>query len=61
MKAKTNMEGKYVKKMAEVSVAQTQKRCDLSEQDSRKEIEVHVLLPRLINQKHEKIFCFLCT
>ena len=40
MKAKTNMEGKYIKKCAEVSVSQTQKRCNLSEKESREEIEV---------------------
>lgn len=39
MKAKTNMEGKYIKKCAEVSVAQTQKRCGLAERDNREEIE----------------------
>merc|ERR1711976_468206 len=39
MKAKTNMEGKYIKKCAEVSVAQTQKRCNLAERNNRDEIE----------------------
>jgi len=40
MKAKTNMEGKYIKKIAEVAVAQTQKRCTISEKEIRHEIEV---------------------
>lgn len=40
MKAKTNMEGKYIKKCAEVAVAQTQKRCNMSEKDMKDEIEV---------------------
>ncbi|KAI8498737.1 PREDICTED: IQ domain-containing protein G-like [Branchiostoma belcheri] len=39
MKAKTNMEGKYVKKNAEVQVFQTQKRCNMSEQALREELE----------------------
>ena len=34
------MEGKYIKKCAEVSVAQTQKRCNIGEKDCRDEIEV---------------------
>ncbi|KAH3805977.1 dynein regulatory complex protein 9-like [Dreissena polymorpha] len=41
MKAKTNMEGKYIKKCAEVSVAQTQKKCSLSEKELKDEIEGH--------------------
>lgn len=40
MKAKTNMEGKYIKKCAEVSVAQTQKKCTISEKDMKDQIEV---------------------
>jgi len=39
MKAKTNMEGKYIKKRAEVSVAQTAKHCNMSEKEMREEIE----------------------
>ncbi|ELT90548.1 hypothetical protein CAPTEDRAFT_92017, partial [Capitella teleta] len=39
MKAKTNMEGKYIKKCAEVGVAQTQKKCIIMEKDNRSEIE----------------------
>lgn len=39
MKAKTNMEGKYIKKCAEVGVAQTQKKCSLVEKDLKDEIE----------------------
>lgn len=41
MKAKTNMEGKYIKKCAEVAVTQTQKRCFLSEKEMKEEIEVN--------------------
>jgi F0F1-type ATP synthase membrane subunit b/b' len=40
MKAKTNMEGKYIKKCAEVGVAQTQKKCNMSEKSIKEEIEV---------------------
>lgn len=40
MKAKTSMEGKYVKKVCDVSVAQTQKRCVMSERALLNEIEV---------------------
>jgi IQ domain-containing protein G len=40
MKAKTAMEGKYVKKVCDVSVAQTQKRCQLTEKAIHSEIEV---------------------
>merc|ERR1711899_625254 len=35
MKAKTNMEGKYIKKCAEVAVAQSQKRCVMSADPSK--------------------------
>ena len=40
MTAKTKMEGKYLKKSAEVAVAQTQKKCQLSEKELQEEIEV---------------------
>ena len=40
MKAKTSMEGKYVKKVCDVSVAQTQKRCVMSEKALQNEIAV---------------------
>jgi len=40
MKAKTAMEGKYVKKVCDVSIAQTQKRCQLTEKTTNNEIEV---------------------
>ena len=40
VKAKTAMEGKYVKKVCDVSVAQTQKRCLMSEKALQNEIEV---------------------
>ncbi|CAH1781052.1 unnamed protein product, partial [Owenia fusiformis] len=39
MKAKTNMEGKYIKKCAEVGVAQTQKKCFLTENELKTEID----------------------
>ena len=34
------MEGKYIKKCAEVAVAQSQKRCVLAEREMKEEIEV---------------------
>ena len=40
MKAKTSMEGKYIKKVAEVSVAQAQKKCGLTEKEMRDDIKV---------------------
>ena len=40
MTAKTKMEGKYLKKSAEVAVAQTQKKCQISEKAMQDEIEV---------------------
>lgn len=40
MKAKTSMEGKYIKKVAEVSVAQAQKKCGLTEKQMRDDIKV---------------------
>jgi predicted RND superfamily exporter protein len=40
MKAKTAMEGRYVKKVCDVSVAQTQKKCQLTEKATQNEIEV---------------------
>ena len=40
MKAKTSMEGKYVKKVCDVSVAQTQKRCQMNEKALQNEIAV---------------------
>jgi hypothetical protein len=39
LKAKTNMEAKYVKKSTDNSVGQTKKKCDLSENDLRTQIE----------------------
>lgn len=44
MKAKTDMEGKYLKKSAEVTVAQTQKKCTLSEKAMQDEIEVSIMV-----------------
>ena len=43
MKAKTSMEGKYVKKVCDVSVAQTQKRCAMTEKALANEIAVQSL------------------
>jgi hypothetical protein len=40
LKAKTNMEAKYVKKSTDNSVAQTKKKCDLSELELKQQIEV---------------------
>ena len=40
IKAKTTMEGKYIKKCADTSVAQTQKKCHVAEQESRKALHV---------------------
>jgi len=40
MKAKTSMEGKYVKKICDGSVAQTQKRCAMNERALHNEISV---------------------
>nr|DBA26318.1 TPA: hypothetical protein GDO54_010594 [Pyxicephalus adspersus] len=39
MKAKTNMEGKYVKKDTELQVSQTQKKCSIAESDLQMEIQ----------------------
>ncbi|XP_013389492.1 IQ domain-containing protein G-like [Lingula anatina] len=39
MKAKTNMEGKYIQKCAQVSVAQTLKRCTMAEKGMKDELE----------------------
>ncbi len=40
LKAKTQMEAKYVKKSTDNSVAQVKKKCDLSEVELRQHIEV---------------------
>ena len=40
LKAKKNMESKYVKKSTDNSVAQTKKKCDLSEAELKQQIEV---------------------
>lgn len=40
MKAKTNMEGRYIQKDAEVAVNQTQKKCSLEERQLKEEIEL---------------------
>jgi len=40
LKAKTNMEAKYVKKSTDDSVLQAKKKCDLSEAELKQQIEV---------------------
>ncbi|XP_005104711.1 dynein regulatory complex protein 9 [Aplysia californica] len=61
MKAKTNMEGKYIKKCAEVAVAQSQKRCFLSEKDMKEEIErLQVKIDEEVGA-HQKIVSYLQT
>ena len=40
MKAKTSMEKKYIKKVCNVSVLQTQKMCNMGEKDLKDEIDV---------------------
>jgi len=52
VKAKTAMEGKYVKKMCDVSIAQTQKRCLMSEKALQNEIAVciHVYVRSIVHQ-----------
>lgn len=52
MKAKSNMEGKYVKKNAENQVHQNQQRCILTEQELKDKLEVLVYLCK---QKYQ--FC----
>ena len=53
MKAKTNMEGKYIKKCAEVAVAQSQKKCFISEKEMKEEIEVYTAL------QYNEIICII--
>jgi hypothetical protein len=40
LKAKTTMEAKYIKKSTDNSVAQTKKKCDMSETELRNQIDV---------------------
>lgn len=40
MKAKTSMEKKYIKKVCNVSVSQTQKMCTMGEKGLKEDIEV---------------------
>lgn len=40
LKAKTNMEAKYVKKSTDNSVSQTKKKCEISEHELKQQIEV---------------------
>lgn len=61
MKAKTNMEGKYIKKCAEVAVAQSQKKCVISEKDMKEEIERLQVRTDEENDAHEKITSYLQT
>lgn len=61
MKAKTNMEGKYVKKCSEVSVAQTQKKCTMKERELSKDIKVcvshlHILLDQALLRFERAIY-----
>ncbi|XP_059155336.1 dynein regulatory complex protein 9-like [Physella acuta] len=59
MKAKTTMEGKYIKKCADVAVAQSQKRCNMTEKQMKDEIErlQHTLDEE--NRAHKEIVNFL--
>lgn len=72
MKAKSSMEGKYIKKCADVAVAQTQKRCMLSEKELKDEIEVnhHLSGCAIIEKDCRQLMmsvvyywhnCFFCT
>ena len=36
------MEGKYIKKCADVAVAQTQKKCNMTEKELKDEIDVRI-------------------
>ena len=38
------MEGKYIKKCADVAVAQTQKKCNMTEKELKDEIDVRINL-----------------
>lgn len=44
IKAKSNMEAKYTKKSTDNSVAETKKRCELSEQELKQQIEAILLI-----------------
>lgn len=48
LKAKKNMESKYVKKSTDNSVAQTKKKCDLSEGELKQQIEVETKISLFI-------------
>lgn len=61
MKAKTNMEGKYIKKCAEVAVAQSQKRCVMSEKEMKEEIERLQVKIDEEGNAHQKIVSYLQT
>ncbi|XP_018432029.1 PREDICTED: IQ domain-containing protein G [Nanorana parkeri] len=66
MKAKTNMEGKYVKKDTELQVSQIQKKCSISESDLQmdiqkmkekmdEEIRVHVEIENFLRQHQQEL------
>ncbi|XP_072264452.1 dynein regulatory complex protein 9 [Pyxicephalus adspersus] len=66
MKAKTNMEGKYVKKDTELQVSQTQKKCSIAESDLQMEIQkikekmdeetrVHVEIENFLRQHQQEL------
>ncbi|KAM3931808.1 dynein regulatory complex protein 9 [Leptodactylus fuscus] len=66
MKAKTSMEGKYVKKDTELQVSQTQKKCSIAESDLQmdlqkikekmdEEIRVHVEIENFLRQHQQEL------
>ncbi|CAL1542881.1 unnamed protein product [Lymnaea stagnalis] len=59
MKAKTNMEGKYIKKCADVAVAQSQKKCFLTEKEMKDEIEKLHHKTDEENRAHKEILKYL--
>ena len=60
MKAKTGMEGKYIKKDAEVRVNCTQKRCAQTENEMKEELEVRGL-HFAADLVHEPVNVCICT
>ncbi|XP_075717965.1 dynein regulatory complex protein 9 isoform X1 [Rhinoderma darwinii] len=66
MKAKTSIEGKYVKKDTELQVSQTQKKCNIAESDLQlelqkikekmdEEIRVHVEIENFLRQHQQEL------
>ncbi|KAG8586308.1 hypothetical protein GDO81_005335 [Engystomops pustulosus] len=66
MKAKTSMEGKYIKKDTELQVSQTQKKCNIAESDLQmelqkmkekmdEEIRVHVEIENFLRQHQQEL------